>query len=103
MYMTVRSVLAYYTPPMFRGIWTSYDYHMYILKKKLKVTNVRIVRAPFLTGPFSIKGAAAVKKIIRHKNFTTRKGSSLRSMPLCVPDYILCIQYLIFKQRYITG
>ena len=24
-------------------------------------------------------------------------------MPLCVSDYILCIQALIFKQKYITG
>ena len=28
---------------------------------------------------------------------------SLRSIPLWVSDYILCLQYLIFKQKYITG
>ena len=29
-------------------------------------------------------------------------GLSLRSMPPCVYDYILCIQDLIFKQKYLT-
>ena len=42
-------------PTMFRVIWTSYGYHMYIILTILKLTNVRIVRTPFLTCPFLLK------------------------------------------------
>ena len=61
-------------PPMFRGIWTSRGYHMYIILTILKVTNFRIVRKPLLTCHFYIKIAAVAKKRIRHKKFTTCKG-----------------------------
>ena len=42
----------------------------------------------------------------RHKNFTYRLNKtflSLVSMLPCVSNYILCIQHLIFKQKYIPG
>ena len=43
-----------------------YEQHMVIICRflnYLKVTNVRIVRTPFLTRPFSIKCVAVVKKM----------------------------------------
>ena len=82
-------------------IWLSHTYYNHF-----KVTNVRIVRTLFLTRRLFLKGAYGCEENdFAMKNFTdTQKiGFSLRSIPLCVYEYILCIQPFIFKQKYIIG
>ena len=73
-----------------------------------KFKHVRIVRTPFLMHHLLWKGAACDCEYndFAMKNFTdtfNNIGLSLRSIPPCISYCILCIQALIFKQKYITG
>ena len=63
-----------------------------------------LLGTPFLACPFLLKVNPLWRKDFIIKNSRHVKiGLSLRSMPPCISNYILCIQDLIFKQKYITG
>ena len=72
-----------------------------------KVTNVRIVRTLFPNvSPILKRRSQFLNKRRRHKNFTdtfNKIGLSLHSIPPRVSNCITYIQYLICKQKYITG
>ena len=61
----------------------------------LEVNIVRIVSNPFLKSPFSIKGAAALKKRHCHKNCTFTENMNQRQISPCASDHILCYKLYI--------